>query len=82
MFASENSCWGDSKSRRDDIESIIYLMIYLINGNVLPWSFLHSSSRPLNIKLKERISIQYRERLYMAVDGILFLLLNSYSLIS
>jgi len=37
MFASLNSCRGNNKSRRDDIESIFYLMIYLYNGNYLPW---------------------------------------------
>lgn len=30
-FASINSCKGMSKSRRDDIESAIYLLIYLLN---------------------------------------------------
>lgn len=37
MFASLNSCRGNNKSRRDDIESIFYLMIYLYNNNYLPW---------------------------------------------
>ena len=38
MFASLNSCRGFNKSRRDDIESAFYILIYLINGNKLPWS--------------------------------------------
>lgn len=48
LFASLNSCrgkmhtWsnneiGNNKSRRDDVESSIYLMIYLLNDNYLPW---------------------------------------------
>ncbi|CDW75717.1 UNKNOWN [Stylonychia lemnae] len=37
MFASLNSCRGNNKSRRDDIESVFYLMIYLYNNNFLPW---------------------------------------------
>jgi hypothetical protein len=37
MFASLNSCRGNNKSRRDDIESIFYLIIYLYNQNFLPW---------------------------------------------
>ena len=37
LFASLNSCRGNNKSRRDDIESTIYIMIYLYNGNYLPW---------------------------------------------
>ncbi len=37
MFASLNSCRGNTKSRRDDMEALFYLIIYLINGNSLPW---------------------------------------------
>jgi serine/threonine protein kinase len=37
LFASLNSCRGNNKSRRDDIESCIYIMIYLLNDNYLPW---------------------------------------------
>ena len=37
LFASLNSCRGNNKSRRDDIESAIYIMIYLLNDNYLPW---------------------------------------------
>ena len=37
MFGSLNSCRGNNKSRRDDIESLFYLIIYLFNGNYLPW---------------------------------------------
>jgi hypothetical protein len=37
MFASLNSCRGNNKSRRDDIESLFYLIIYLYNENYLPW---------------------------------------------
>jgi serine/threonine protein kinase len=38
LFASLNSCRGYNKSRRDDIESLVYLLIYLLNGSQLPWS--------------------------------------------
>ena len=37
LFASLNSCRGNNKSRRDDMESAIYIMIYLLNNNYLPW---------------------------------------------
>jgi hypothetical protein len=37
LFASLNSCRGNNKSRRDDVESAIYIMIYLLNYNYLPW---------------------------------------------
>ncbi len=38
LFASLNSCRGFNKSRRDDIESLFYLLIYLLNDSKLPWS--------------------------------------------
>jgi hypothetical protein len=33
-----NTCRALSKSRRDDFESIFYIVSYLINGLRLPWS--------------------------------------------
>lgn len=33
LFASLNSCRGYNKSRRDDIESLIYLLVYLLNNS-------------------------------------------------
>ena len=38
LFASFNSCRGCNKSRRDDLQSIMLLMVYLLNNNKLPWS--------------------------------------------
>ena len=38
MFASLNSCRGYNKSRRDDVESILYIVIYMLNKSYLPWS--------------------------------------------
>ena len=32
LFASLNSCRGYNKSRRDDIESIFYILIFLLNN--------------------------------------------------
>ena len=37
LFASLNSCRGYSKSRRDDMESVFYLIAYLLNQRELPW---------------------------------------------
>ena len=31
MFASLNSCRGNNKSRRDDVQSALNIMIYLLN---------------------------------------------------
>jgi hypothetical protein len=42
-FASANSCKGYNKSRRDDIESALYLLLFLLNNNRLPWSELYRS---------------------------------------
>lgn len=38
MFASVNICKGAALSRRDDIESLIYILAYLLNNHRLPWS--------------------------------------------
>lgn len=38
LFASLNSCRGYNKSRRDDMESIFYVLIYLLNNCYLPWN--------------------------------------------
>ena len=38
MFSSMGICSGSSLSRRDDIESIIYMLIYMLNKNTLPWT--------------------------------------------
>jgi serine/threonine protein kinase len=38
QFASINSCKGYTKSRRDDIESTLYVLFYFLNQNKLPWS--------------------------------------------
>lgn len=37
LFASQNACRGYFKSRRDDLESLMYIMIYLYNEQSLPW---------------------------------------------
>ena len=38
IFASLNSCRGFNKSRRDDVESLFYVLVYMLNDNELPWS--------------------------------------------
>lgn len=40
LFASKNSLRGFTKSRRDDIESLFYLLVFFLNGSQLPWSNL------------------------------------------
>ena len=45
LFASINAHKGSELSRRDDIESLVYTLIYLITGT-LPW-------KNINIKKKK-----------------------------
>lgn len=40
IFASMGSCHGFNKSRKDDIESLLYMIIFLINQDNLPWTEL------------------------------------------
>jgi len=37
MFASLNAFNGITRSRRDDIQSAFYIMLYLLNRCNLPW---------------------------------------------
>ena len=74
LFASLNSCRGFNKSRRDDIESIFYIFIYLIQKDYLPWCDLLSkepnSARPdLKVLLKERLDLKYTRKLFNLVPA-------------
>ena len=40
LFASNNMCVGTTNSRRSDIESAFYYLIYMLNQCRLPWSDL------------------------------------------
>jgi len=48
MFASLNSCRGYNKSRRDDIESALYLLSYLLNHCQLPWTSIKRDTMKFN----------------------------------
>lgn len=45
LFASLGSCLGQNRSRNDDIESLLYLVIYYLNDGYLPWIALHDKYR-------------------------------------
>lgn len=69
MFASLNSARGFNKSRRDDIESLFYLLIYMLNDDYLPWCDLlkieADGARPdLKVLLKERLDLKYTRKLF------------------
>lgn len=43
-FASLNAHYGYELSRRDDIESLAYMLIYLANGD-LPWRNIEATTK-------------------------------------
>ena len=59
LFASLNSCRGYNKSRRDDIESLFYVIIFLLNQNKLPWSDFDKQKNKIPFKefLRQRLHI-------------------------
>ena len=42
-FASANTLRGVEPSRRDDLESFCYLLLYLMKGS-LPWDYINEES--------------------------------------
>ena len=56
LFASLNSCRGFNKSRRDDIESLFYMVIYLLNQSYLPWCDLDTKDRDIVKKFKDLLA--------------------------
>jgi len=58
LFASLSSCRGCNKSRRDDIESAFYILVYLLNDQTLPWS--HFEARFEKSSHPEKKAIQHR----------------------
>jgi len=43
LFASINSCKGNNKTRKDDLESLLYIMIFMLY-NKLPWCHFKESA--------------------------------------
>lgn len=64
-FRSRNAEKGEELSRRDDIESLAYIMIYLMNDGKLPWTELK------NYNIEEKI-IKRREEKKNIMKSIFF----------
>ena len=71
MFASLNACRGNNKSRRDDIESAFYVLIYLLNGQKLPWSDFQTRFKDANMQfsdfLRHRLKRYYSRELFTKI---------------
>lgn len=68
LFASLNSCRGNNKSRRDDIQSLMYIMIYLLNKSHLPWGDFHTKFENTSYEfkdfLRERLDLKYTKEFF------------------
>ena len=73
MFASLNSYRGNTKSRRDDIQSALNIMIYLLNDNSLPWDSFHKKFKKEKYEFKdylmERLQIKYSQEVYKMISA-------------
>jgi len=73
IFASLNACRGYNKSRRDDVESMLYVLFYMLNDNELPWSDFESrlcgNDFDLRRMLKERLQSSYTRRLFSLIPS-------------
>lgn len=63
MFASIQSCQNFNQSRKDDIESLFHIVVFLLNDNDLPWRDLAIAMKVLNVDqdllLEERVKPKY-----------------------
>ena len=71
LFASLNSCRGNNKSRRDDIQSLMYIMIYLLNKSYLPWGDFHKKFEDTSYEfkdfLRERLDLKYTKEVFKLI---------------
>lgn len=73
MFTTNNVLRGETYSRRDDIESAMLLLIFLLNDSKLPWSSLSKKFTAQNMEsfVFERLRPIYTQKLYNMVPKIL-----------
>lgn len=57
VFASLNSHRGHTLSRRDDMESLGYVLVYLVRGQ-LPWQRFSTAAKDLIFVKKSTITIE------------------------
>ena len=60
MFSSLNNCRTFNKTRKDDFESLLYILLYLTNKFRLPWEDLKlgKSQEQFTKSLQQRVSTQ------------------------
>ncbi|OHT15779.1 Casein kinase I isoform epsilon [Tritrichomonas foetus] len=61
LYASINAMKNQEQSRRDDLESLAYVLLYLLRGN-LPWEKTHSGNlkeaQENILRIKEQVTIE------------------------
>jgi len=75
MFASLSSISKYSQSRRDDMQSLFYVMIFLLNNGSLPWTDFGKKFKGNNYTfedyLRERVNVKYsREVMDLCPDNL------------
>jgi casein kinase 1 len=59
-YASMNALRGDEQSRRDDIQAVAYMLMYMCQGS-LPWMHVRDEDKNVKyskiLKMKETISM-------------------------
>jgi hypothetical protein len=67
IFASLDAYRCLAKSRRSDLQSAIFLIIYLLNKNLLPWCDMTDKFNNAAVELKdiiyERLDLKYTKKL-------------------
>ena len=66
MFSSLNGISKASLSRRDDLQSLIYMLLFLSNAGKLPWSDFAKKFKGRNMSfddyLQERLEVTYTKK--------------------
>jgi casein kinase I family protein HRR25 len=57
MYLSINILLGIEPARRDDLESLMYIIVFLMKGR-LPWVKLKLNKKDLNELLKAKLAIK------------------------